>query len=90
MRVNLEALLGRRGLEPNIVDYIWSRIVTDEQRSRRALFLPTEYSNLHIDESGFISATVSGLTTNRKQTLSDVSIPAVRMSLGGRDFPSSW
>lgn len=55
--------IGAPRIRPNLVDYIWSRIVTDEQRSRRSLFLPTEYSNLHIDESGFIYATVSGLTT---------------------------
>lgn len=61
--------IGAPRIRPNIVDYIWSRIVTDEQRSRRALFLPTEYSNLHIDESGFIYATVSGLTTNETDAI---------------------
>lgn len=55
--------IGAPRIKPNLIDYFWSRVATKEQRRRRALFLPTEYSNMHIDESGFIYAAVSGITT---------------------------
>ncbi|NLJ75040.1 MAG: hypothetical protein GX331_08630 [Firmicutes bacterium] len=61
---NFRGFIGAPRIKPNLIDYFWSRVATKEQRKRRALFLPTEYSNMHIDESGFIFATVSGLSTD--------------------------
>lgn len=45
----------------NPVDYFWKMIATQEQRERMALFVPTEYNNLCIDEEGFIYVTTSAL-----------------------------
>lgn len=66
---NFRGFIGAPRIKPNLIDYFWSRVATKEQRRRRALFLPTEYSNMHIDESGFIFATVSGLSTNETDAI---------------------
>lgn len=50
--------IGAPRVTPSLWDYIWSRIATESQRERMALFLPTEYNNLDLDEGGFIYATV--------------------------------
>lgn len=39
------------------VELFWKRISTREQRSRMVMFVPTEFTNLDIDEEGFIYAT---------------------------------
>ncbi len=43
----------------NIVQYAWRLLATQEQRARMQLFLPTEYSNLDVDQRGFIYTTVA-------------------------------
>lgn len=39
------------------IEYIWKLLSTREQRSRMVQFTPTEFTNLDIDEEGFIYAT---------------------------------
>ena len=39
------------------IEYFWKRISTREQRSRMVMFTPTEFTNLDIDDEGFIYAT---------------------------------
>lgn len=51
--------IGAPNVTPSVFDRVWSRLATDEQRNRMALFLPTEHSNLDVGENGFIYATVS-------------------------------
>ncbi|MCK9526785.1 MAG: NHL repeat-containing protein, partial [Limnochordia bacterium] len=46
--------LGAPLVRPTILERFWARIATKEQRSRMALFLPTEYSALDLDERGFL------------------------------------
>ncbi len=39
-----------------MVDYLWKQLLSREQRSRMASFIPIEYSNLYIDADDFIYA----------------------------------
>ncbi len=55
-----QGFIGAPRVTPSIIDIFWSRIATEEQRARRRLFIPVEFSNLDIDENGFIYTTVSG------------------------------
>lgn len=40
-------------------EYIWFLLSTDEQKAKRNLFLPVEYSSFDLDEAGFLYATVA-------------------------------
>lgn len=55
-----KGFIGAPRVAPSLIDLFWSRISTDEQRARRKLFIPVEFSNLDIADSGFIYTTVSG------------------------------
>ena len=48
--------IGSPRVKPTIADIFWTRFATEEQRSRMALFLPTEYNTIDLDESGFLYA----------------------------------
>ncbi len=49
----------------SVVDLVWRAIATEAQRARMPLWLPTDYSNLTIDQDGFIFATVQGQATEK-------------------------
>ena len=51
---NFRGFLGAPLVRPTILERFWASIATKEQRSRMALFLPTEYSALDLDERGFL------------------------------------
>lgn len=51
--------IGAPRVTPSLIDIFWSRVATEEQRARRRLFIPVEFSNLCIDDKGFIYTTVS-------------------------------
>lgn len=53
--------MGASKVIPNMVDYFWKVISTDEQRQRLELFVPTEYNNVSIDKEGFIYVTTSSI-----------------------------
>lgn len=55
--------LGAPRVNPDPLDYLWRKFMTEEQKKRSVMFLPTEYSNADIDPRGFIYATISGGTT---------------------------
>lgn len=48
--------MGAPNVDPSLTDLFWHFFATKEQRARRALFLPIEYTNLALDRSGFIYA----------------------------------
>lgn len=52
-------LIGAPKVTLSLTDYIWTFIATKEQRERRLLYLPTEYSSFTMDERGFLYATVT-------------------------------
>jgi DNA-binding beta-propeller fold protein YncE len=54
--------MGATKVTPNMLDYFWKLISTDEQRQRMALFVPTEYDNITIDNDGFIYVTSSTIS----------------------------
>lgn len=56
--------VGTNKVRPNIADYIWRYLSTREQRERMVLFIPSEFSNVDVDERGFIYATNVDLTTD--------------------------
>mgnify|MGYP003880209075 CR=1 FL=1 len=53
--------MGASKVIPNMVDYFWKLISTDEQRRRLELYVPTEYNNISIDNDGFIYVTTSSI-----------------------------
>lgn len=56
---NFRGFIGAPRVNPNIIDYIWRRFSPKARQERLSLILPTEYSNLHVDERGFIYTTVA-------------------------------
>lgn len=49
--------VGTINVQQSIIDRIWLRLATREQRARMQLYIPTEFSNVDIDHKGFIYAT---------------------------------
>lgn len=49
--------IGANRVQVDPIEYIWKRLSTREQRSQMVQFTPTEFTNLDIDEEGFIYAT---------------------------------
>ena len=49
---NFRGFIGAPRVNPNIIDYIWRRFSPKARQERLSLILPTEYSNLHVDERG--------------------------------------
>lgn len=54
--------IGAPRVDPAPIDLFWRYVSTEEQRARRALFLPIEYSSIDIDEAGLLMATEAGPT----------------------------
>jgi DNA-binding beta-propeller fold protein YncE len=76
-------------VRPSLYDLFWYRFATKEQRERRALFLPIEYTSVALDSSGFIYAVAkdevrrlnpTGLDVLNRQGLwpvvGDIGLPA--------------
>ena len=61
--------IGAPRVSPDPWDLLWRRFMTEEQKQRSVLFLPTEYSNADIDARGFIYTTVFGSTTETGQVI---------------------
>lgn len=53
--------MGANRVTPNMVDFMWKRFSTAEQRGAMALFIPTEYNNITIDTEGFIYVTTNAI-----------------------------
>lgn len=56
--------VGTNKVRLNIADYVWRYFATKEQRERMMLFVPSEFSNVDLDERGFVYATNVDLGTN--------------------------
>lgn len=94
--------VGAPRVTPNLLDYIWSRIATREQRAQMQAFLPTEYSNFDLDPEGFVYATV----VDRDETEADTRTDRVKLlnakgedllrrigfhpPIGDVQFPDRW
>ncbi|MDR6721777.1 DNA-binding beta-propeller fold protein YncE [Paenibacillus amylolyticus] len=51
------SFIGANRVQVDPVEYLWKRFATREQRSQMVMFTPTEFTNLDMDEEGFIYAT---------------------------------
>jgi DNA-binding beta-propeller fold protein YncE len=54
---NFDAFVGTNSVRPNAADYFWRLIATRAQREQMVMFIPTEFTNLDIDDRNFIYAT---------------------------------
>jgi tetratricopeptide (TPR) repeat protein len=68
--------MGANKVVVKVIDYVWKMISTQAQRARMDLFIPTEYSNLCLDNDGFIYVTNSVLQTD----------PVRRLNAMGQDI----
>lgn len=90
--------IGAPRIAPNIIDYLWRRIATGAQRESMMTFLPTEYSNIALDEYGFIYATVAEGEVQRKEfvrRLNPTGTDVLRRRgfhppIGDIIYPNSW
>lgn len=48
---------GTISVQQTFADRVWKMLSTDAQRARMQLFIPTEFSNVDIDDKGFVYAT---------------------------------
>jgi tetratricopeptide (TPR) repeat protein len=51
--------MGSNLVNPNPVELIWRRLMTQEQSNKLAQFIPYEFSNISMDKSGFVFAVSS-------------------------------
>lgn len=90
--------MGAPNVRFNLWDQFWRFIATEEQLDRMQLRLPTEYSNIDLDERGFIYATVTGgLIVNREavRRLNPSGQDVLRrngfhLPIGDIDYPGQW
>lgn len=59
--------MGTNKIVPNLVDYFWKVISTKAQRSQMELFTPTTFTNLDLDDKGFVYAT--NITANSDELI---------------------
>lgn len=52
-----ETYIGANRVYVDPVEYFWKQLSTKKQRSQMIMFIPTEFTNLDINEDGFIYAT---------------------------------
>ena len=57
---NFQNFLGAQRVSYNLTDFLWKQYMTREQKNRMSQFVPTEYSRLEIDSSGFVYAVSTG------------------------------
>lgn len=56
---NFESFIGSQKVSVNAIELMWRAFMTEEQLARSTSYVPVEYSNLTIDEKGFIYVTCS-------------------------------
>lgn len=80
---NFRGFMGAPRVTPNPIEYLWKLISTKAQRERMELFVPTEYSNICLDEEGFIYACSSYVSS---RDISRGANPIVRLNPTGVDI----
>ncbi len=59
-----QGFMGATQVSVSAFEYIWKNYFsTDAQKQRMETIIPTEYSNIFVDESNFVYATISNLST---------------------------
>lgn len=76
--------VGATPVKFDFTDYIWKKFATQEQLSRMVAFVPTEYSNIYMDQEGFVYAVTGNVS---KEDLRGGDVQAVRkLNLLGNDI----
>lgn len=68
----------------NLLDYLWKKFATQEQRAQMESFVPTEYDNIYIDYEGFIYGVIGSVD---EDALDNETAHAIRkLNLLGNDI----
>lgn len=68
-----QGFIGATDVSVNYMTYIWKNYFsTDEQKKRMMTIVPTEYSNIFLDEKNFIYATISNVDSEDLASGADV------------------
>ena len=76
---NFRSFIGAPPVQYDATDWFWRLIATDEQKKKLVKYVPTEYSNINIDDRGFIYATIS--TIDSMELMSAINGDNVQGSL---------
>ena len=63
-----QGFIGAQKVTPDVLDIIWRRFETEEQRSLGTQYIPTEFNNITIDERGFLFVTTSSIDESTQQS----------------------
>lgn len=80
-----KGFFGAPKVTPSLIEVLWTKIASREQREQMALFLPTEYSSIDLDSRGFIYATIATGDMARSQPIRRLS-PAGKSVLRALGF----
>lgn len=70
------SFIGSNKVIYNLIDKMWKKVMTKEQRKKLSSFIPIEYTNISMDSEGFIYA------VSKSSTL---STPIKRLNISGGD-----
>jgi DNA-binding beta-propeller fold protein YncE len=76
--------IGANEVKFNMIDYIWKRFATKEQRAQMETFVPTEYNNLALDKDEFIYCTTS--VFKERELQNDKAKPIRKLNAMGTDI----
>ena len=64
---SFRGFIGAQKVTYDILDIIWRRFQTDQQRALSTQYVSTEYNNITIDEKGFVYVTTSSIKEGNQQ-----------------------
>jgi hypothetical protein len=77
---------GSNKVKPNPVELIYRQFLTREQRDKREQFVPTEYSNIFIDDEGFIFVSTRNVAENQIRRLNPLGNDIQQSATEGGKF----
>lgn len=84
--------LGAQKTDPSAFDIFWRRFQTKAQRAQTNQYVPTEYNNITIDETGFIYVTTDTISESAQQAAMDSKdtsadyAPVKKLNPNGQDI----
>lgn len=92
------SFIGAPRVTANLLDILWKRVATREQLEQMALLVPTEFSNIDLDDRGFIYACVLPGASDHTRPLRRLSPSGVDVlirsgffpPMGDVEYPSIW
>ncbi len=88
---NFRSFLGAPPVTYDAADWFWRVIATEEQKKQLVKYVPTKYSNINIDDRGFIYSTISTidgmdlLSAIGSNSVSGALAPVKKLSPAGSD-----